>query len=75
MQIGHVTIGTLCNVLENPNNKPHWALVRGAVFFLGMACWGMLIFLAKLYWGHVCICCDMPISESITVSVCTRIDE
>jgi hypothetical protein len=41
VQIGHVTIGTLCDILEDPNNKSHWALVRGAVFFLGMACWGM----------------------------------
>ncbi|KNC74752.1 hypothetical protein SARC_12708 [Sphaeroforma arctica JP610] len=38
--IGHVTLGTLCNILELESNRNHWALVRGSVFFLGMACWG-----------------------------------
>eukprot|EP01134_Creolimax_fragrantissima_P000767 CFRG0767T1 len=38
--IGHVTLGTLCSILEAEANHSHWALVRGAVFFLGMACWG-----------------------------------
>lgn len=38
--VGHTCIFFLCNILQEKNNYSHSALLRGAVFFIGMALWG-----------------------------------
>ena len=38
--LGHSAVYNLCQLLTNPSKNDDVALVRGAVFFLGMSLWG-----------------------------------
>ena len=38
--LGHSALYCLCQILQTPDFKHDPALIRGAVFFVGMALWG-----------------------------------